>query len=36
MMSIAGDPRYRNTPDGSVNEQGRAMMSSIRGTMHTN
>lgn len=36
IMSIAGDPRYRNTPDGSVNEQGRAMMSSIRGTMHTN
>ena len=34
MMIIAGDPQYRNTPDGSVNEQGRAMMSSIRGTMH--
>lgn len=34
MMSIAGDPQYRNTPDGSVNEQGRALMSSIRGTMH--
>lgn len=34
IMSIAGDPQYRNTPDGSVNEQGRAMMSSIRGTMH--
>lgn len=34
MMSIAGDPQYRNTPDGSVNAQGQSLMSSIRGTMH--
>lgn len=33
IMSIAGDPQYRNTSDGSVNEQGRALMSSIRNTM---
>ncbi|MHC5519862.1 hypothetical protein [Limosilactobacillus vaginalis] len=36
MMSIAGDPQYRNTPDGSVNSQGQALMSSIRNTMHNN
>lgn len=34
MMSIAGDPQYRDTPDGSVDSEGQSMMSSIRSTMH--
>lgn len=34
MMSIAGDPQYRDTPDGSVNAEGQALMNSIRATMH--
>lgn len=34
MMSIAGDPKYRDTPNGSLDEAGQASISSIRSTMH--
>lgn len=33
MMSIAGDPQYRDS-SGAMNESGRALESSIRATMH--
>ncbi|MDD7006535.1 MAG: hypothetical protein SPI42_04580 [Lactobacillus johnsonii] len=33
LMDIAGDPKYQN-PDGSMNEQGAALASSIEDTFH--
>lgn len=33
LMDIAGDPKYRN-PDGSMNDEGRALSSSIEATFH--